>query len=74
MGYFLFGEVRIVLCKFNREMYSSSIYSQNIKLYRNPSIVDTKYYLSNQVHPVVSRLCDPIDGTDSAHIAECLGK
>ncbi|XP_074657943.1 DNA polymerase alpha catalytic subunit-like [Tubulanus polymorphus] len=35
--------------------------------------IDTKYYLSNQVHPVVSRLCDPIDGTDAAHIAECLG-
>ncbi|XP_071492723.1 DNA polymerase alpha catalytic subunit-like [Diadema antillarum] len=35
--------------------------------------VDTKYYLAQQVHPVVSRLCDPIDGTDAAHIAECLG-
>ncbi|XP_028403714.1 DNA polymerase alpha catalytic subunit-like [Dendronephthya gigantea] len=36
-------------------------------------ILDSKYYLANQVHPVVSRLCDPIDGTDSAHIASCLG-
>jgi len=35
---------------------------------------DTKYYLSQQVHPVVARLCDPIDGTDAAHIAECLGR
>ncbi|ELU17443.1 hypothetical protein CAPTEDRAFT_228337 [Capitella teleta] len=35
--------------------------------------IDTHYYLSHQVHPVVSRLCDPIDGTDSARIAECLG-
>nr|XP_034328264.1 DNA polymerase alpha catalytic subunit isoform X1 [Crassostrea gigas] len=35
--------------------------------------VDTKYYLSQQVHPVVSRLCDPIEGTDAAHLAECLG-
>ncbi|XP_048588403.1 DNA polymerase alpha catalytic subunit [Nematostella vectensis] len=35
--------------------------------------IDTKYYLANQVHPVVARLCDPIDGTDSARIAECLG-
>lgn len=34
---------------------------------------DTKYYLSQQVHPVVSRLCDPIEGTDAAHLAECLG-
>lgn len=35
---------------------------------------DTKYYLASQVHPVVSRLCDPIEGTDAAHLAECLGK
>ncbi|XP_070539037.1 DNA polymerase alpha catalytic subunit-like [Ptychodera flava] len=35
--------------------------------------IDCKYYLAQQVHPVVSRLCDPIDGTDAAHIAECLG-
>ena len=36
--------------------------------------IDYKYYLAQQVHPVVSRLCDPIEGTDAAHIAECLGK
>lgn len=35
--------------------------------------IDTKYYLEQQVHPVISRLCDPIEGTDSARIAECLG-
>ncbi|RUS87909.1 hypothetical protein EGW08_004325 [Elysia chlorotica] len=35
--------------------------------------IDTKYYLAHQIHPVVARLCDPIDGTDSARIAECLG-
>jgi hypothetical protein len=29
--------------------------------------------LQQQVHPVVSRLCDPIAGTDSALVAECLG-
>ena len=26
-----------------------------------------------QVHPVVSRLCAPIEGTDAAHLADCLG-
>jgi len=26
-----------------------------------------------QVHPVVSRLCAPIEGTDSARLADCLG-
>jgi len=35
--------------------------------------IDTQYYLAQQLHPVVSRLCDPIDGMDSARIAACLG-
>ncbi|KIO20033.1 hypothetical protein M407DRAFT_30336 [Tulasnella calospora MUT 4182] len=35
--------------------------------------VDFEYYLSQQVLPPVERLCDPIEGTDRAHIAECLG-
>ncbi|EDV28392.1 uncharacterized protein TRIADDRAFT_49541 [Trichoplax adhaerens] len=35
--------------------------------------IDFKYYLAYQIHPVVSRLCDPIEGTDSARIADCLG-
>ncbi len=35
--------------------------------------VDYQYYLAQQLHPVVSRLCDPLDGTDSSRIAGCLG-
>lgn len=35
--------------------------------------IDTQYYLAQQLHPVVSRLCDPIEGMDSARIAQCLG-
>ena len=35
--------------------------------------IDSKFYLQNQIHPVVSRLCDPIDGTDANLIAEFLG-
>ncbi|MEQ2185686.1 hypothetical protein GOODEAATRI_020845 [Goodea atripinnis] len=27
--------------------------------------VDTQYYLAQQIHPVVSRICDPIEGIDS---------
>jgi DNA polymerase alpha subunit A len=29
--------------------------------------------LSQQIHPIVSRLCEPIEGIDSMHIASCLG-
>ncbi|XP_067848908.1 DNA polymerase alpha catalytic subunit isoform X2 [Heptranchias perlo] len=35
--------------------------------------IDTQYYLSQQVHPVVARICEPIDGIDSALIATLLG-
>ncbi|CAH2220565.1 DNA polymerase alpha catalytic subunit isoform X1 [Pelobates cultripes] len=35
--------------------------------------IDTQYYLSQQVHPVVSRICEPIDGIDSSLIAAWLG-
>ncbi|CAL8118832.1 unnamed protein product [Orchesella dallaii] len=34
---------------------------------------DPLYYLSQQLHPVVSRICEPIPGLDAARIAECLG-
>lgn len=35
--------------------------------------IDNHYYLANQIHPVVSRLCDPIEGTDPSILASCLG-
>ena len=35
--------------------------------------MDCEYYLAQQLHPVVSRLIDPLEGTDSARIAQCLG-
>uniref|UniRef100_H3AR57 DNA-directed DNA polymerase n=1 Tax=Latimeria chalumnae TaxID=7897 RepID=H3AR57_LATCH len=35
--------------------------------------IDTQYYLANQIHPVVARICEPIDGIDSVLIASWLG-
>lgn len=35
--------------------------------------IDLEYYFKTQIHPPVSRLCIPIDGTDDGLIAECLG-
>lgn len=34
---------------------------------------DYEYYLAHQVLPPIERLCDPIEGTDRARLAECLG-
>jgi DNA polymerase alpha subunit A len=36
-------------------------------------VIDTGYYLQQQVHAVVTRLCEPIQGTDPAQIAHHLG-
>lgn len=36
--------------------------------------IDYVHYLANQVLPPIERLCDPIEGTDRARLAECLGK
>jgi len=34
---------------------------------------DYEHYLAHQVLPPIERLCDPIEGTDRARLAECLG-
>ncbi|KAG5716236.1 DNA polymerase alpha catalytic subunit [Termitomyces sp. T112] len=35
--------------------------------------IDYGYYLAHQVLPPIERLCEPIEGTDRARLAECLG-
>ncbi|KZS94508.1 DNA polymerase alpha catalytic subunit [Sistotremastrum niveocremeum HHB9708] len=35
--------------------------------------IDFEYYLSQQVLPPIERLCDAIEGTDRARLADCLG-
>ncbi|XP_019480791.1 PREDICTED: DNA polymerase alpha catalytic subunit [Hipposideros armiger] len=35
--------------------------------------IDTQYYLAQQIHPVVARICEPIDGIDAVLIAMWLG-
>lgn len=38
-----------------------------------PLIIDYDWYLAQQIHPPISRLCQYIEGTDSGRIADCLG-
>ncbi|XP_058793658.1 DNA polymerase alpha catalytic subunit [Phymastichus coffea] len=35
--------------------------------------VDVNYYLLNQIHPVIMRICEPIEGIDDVVLAQCLG-
>ncbi|XGW24552.1 hypothetical protein V3C99_006184 [Haemonchus contortus] len=44
------------------------------ELEQNPELkIDLHYYLAQQIHPVVSRLCTPIEETDAVRLAEALG-
>ena len=43
------------------------------QLYMVMLMIDYSYYLAKQILPPIERLCAPIDCTDSARIAECLG-
>ncbi|KAI7738239.1 hypothetical protein M8C21_009770, partial [Ambrosia artemisiifolia] len=36
-------------------------------------MIDIDYYLAQQIHPVVSRLCASIEGTSPSVLADCLG-
>lgn len=35
--------------------------------------IDVHYYLAHQLHPIVTRLCEQIEGTDAGRLATCLG-
>merc|ERR1712137_1482262 len=35
--------------------------------------IDVAWYKTQQVHPLISRLLGPVEGTDASRIAECLG-
>ncbi|XP_055704301.1 DNA polymerase alpha catalytic subunit isoform X2 [Phlebotomus papatasi] len=44
------------------------------ELQLNPDLkIDAEYYLTQQIFPVISRLCEPLDGTNISRLAQCLG-
>ncbi|XP_071838856.1 DNA polymerase alpha catalytic subunit-like [Apostichopus japonicus] len=65
--------VSYIVCDDNSNLPASQRAYHPDEVRRDNMAVDFKYYLAQQVHPVISRLCDPIEGTDTAQIAECLG-
>jgi len=53
-------------------LYSPSLRSRVARSFSYVS-TDYEYYLAHQILPPIERLCDPIEGTDRARLAECLG-
>ncbi|KAK7084492.1 DNA polymerase alpha catalytic subunit [Halocaridina rubra] len=66
--------VPYVICDDNSDLPATQRAYHIEEVKSNSSLViDKNYYLAHQIHPVISRLCDPIEGTSAARIAECLG-
>ncbi|XP_028966378.1 DNA polymerase alpha catalytic subunit [Galendromus occidentalis] len=69
--------VQYVICEDGTENpHTQRAYSKEemeSKEFANKLTVDRNYYLTQQVFPVVSRLIEPIRGTDAAVVAQCLG-
>ncbi|CAH1175786.1 unnamed protein product [Phaedon cochleariae] len=74
-GHFRAGDtVPYVICEDGTTNSSTQRAYHVDELAKNEGLkIDVKYYLGQQIHPVVTRICDPIEGTDSFQIAECLG-
>nr|XP_037285141.1 LOW QUALITY PROTEIN: DNA polymerase alpha catalytic subunit-like [Rhipicephalus microplus] len=66
--------VTYIICNDGSQLPASqrAYHPEELKTNENLSI-DKHYYLSQQIHPVVARICAPIEGTDAAMIAEVLG-
>ncbi|KAG1697229.1 DNA polymerase alpha catalytic subunit [Nymphon striatum] len=66
--------VTYIICEDGNKVAATQRAYHIDELEKDPKLkIDFKYYLSQQIHPVVSRVCDPIDGADPAAIAEFLG-
>ncbi|KAI7905471.1 DNA polymerase family B-domain-containing protein [Cokeromyces recurvatus] len=70
--------VPYVICKIDEET-SGDKKGSALRAYhpdmviKNNMQLDIEWYLHQQVHPPLTRLCSPIEGTDPARLAECLG-
>lgn len=71
-------EIEYVICESNAaEGTKDSIASRArhlSELQLDPTLrIDVAWYKSSQIHPLVSRLLGPLEGTDASRLAECLG-
>ncbi|XP_022162761.1 DNA polymerase alpha catalytic subunit [Myzus persicae] len=66
--------VSYVVCEDGTNFASNQRVYHVDELKNNTSLkIDFKYYLSQQIHPVIMRLCAPLENIDAKMIAEYLG-
>jgi len=63
-----------IICEGTSESFSDRAYpAEMVSKPENNLKVDTKWYLTQQIHPPLSRLLEHVSVTSSAQLAECLG-
>ncbi|XP_076212107.1 DNA polymerase alpha catalytic subunit isoform X2 [Aptenodytes patagonicus] len=66
--------VSYIICQDGSDLSASQRAYAPEQLQKQDNLtIDTQYYLSQQIHPVVARICEPIEGIDSVLIATWLG-
>ncbi|XP_072546026.1 DNA polymerase alpha catalytic subunit isoform X2 [Salminus brasiliensis] len=66
--------ISYIICQDGSNLGASQRAYAPEQLQKQPGLsLDTQYYLSQQVHPVVGRICEPIEGIDGVLIATWLG-
>ncbi|CAB3373058.1 Hypothetical predicted protein [Cloeon dipterum] len=66
--------VHYVVCQDGSDLPATQRGYHLDEIKANPALkVDIDYYLAQQVHPVVTRLIECLEGTDAVRVAECLG-
>ena len=67
--------IAYVICEDGTNNSSTQRAYSTSELLKSPETlkIDYNYYLTQQIHPVVTRLCEPIDGIDAFYVAQSLG-
>eukprot|EP00743_Colponemidia_sp_Colp-15_P005940 GILK01006386.1.p1 GENE.GILK01006386.1~~GILK01006386.1.p1 ORF type:complete len:1470 (-),score=342.66 GILK01006386.1:187-3951(-) len=68
------NHIPYIICKGEQTSFADRAHHPDEIAKSNGALeIDVNWYLTQQVHPPVARLCEPIDGTDSGRIADFLG-
>lgn len=66
--------VSYVICEGTSQSYAERAYApEEVEKSDGTLKVDLQWYLTQQIIPPVSRLCENIEGTDVPQLASCLG-
>ena len=62
-----------VICEGEGSMAKRAYHIDDVVKFDSRLRLDLEWYLANQIHPPVARLCATIDGTDSSRLAFAMG-